>query len=327
MDNNSSNEIGVVGLGFMGCSIVTAFLIRGYRVIAVAGLDADLEHAPGRIQQDLRDSFKQGIHSYDPEVLNSKVRYTRDYADLRDCFLISENVIENAEIKIKVLASIEAVVAGTTIITTNTSAIPIAILQSALNHPGRFLGMHWAEPAYTSRFLEIICGPETDETLAQSLYSMATGWGKEPTLLRKDIRGFITNRLMYALYREALYLVENGYSSMEDIDRACKNDAGRWMTFCGPFRYMDLTGLQAYYHVMKDLFPTLTNMTSVPGMVENIAASGGNGISNGHGFYHYTPEESAAWEKAFKEFAYDIYALSLKYPVDLVERRLTSGGD
>jgi 3-hydroxybutyryl-CoA dehydrogenase len=182
--------------------------------------------------------------------------------------------------------------------------------------------MHWAEPAFTTPFLEIICGPKTSISVAETLYKIATSWGKEPTLLRKDIRGFITNRLMYAMFREGFYLVENGYAGIEDIDRACRNDAGHWMTFCGMFRFMDLTGLRAYYHVMKDLFPTLSNQTETPKLIEAIAKEGGNGITNGNGFYKYTKEEAAAWEKAFEEFSYEINSLASKYPIDLVEQRL-----
>ena len=127
---------------------------------------------------------------------------------------------------------------------------------------------------------------------------------------------------MYAMYREGFNLVENGYASIEDIDRACRNDAGHWMTFCGMFRYMDLTGLQAYYHVMKDLFPTLSNNTETPRMIEAIAKQGGNGITNGNGSYRYTKEEAEEWKKAFEEFSYDINLLSRKYPIKLVEQRL-----
>jgi 3-hydroxybutyryl-CoA dehydrogenase len=182
--------------------------------------------------------------------------------------------------------------------------------------------MHWAEPAFTTPFLEIICGPKTDIAIAETLYKTASDWGKEPTLLRKDIRGFITNRLMYALFREGFNLVENGYANIEDVDRACRNDAGHWITFCGMFRYMDLTGLQAYHHVMKDLLPTLSNQSETPRLIDGIAKQGGNGITNGKGFYQYTKHEASEWEKAFEEFSYDINQLSLKYPIDLVEKRL-----
>lgn len=322
MTNNNSPEVGVAGLGYMGCSIAAAFLIWGYKVVGLAGLETDLGVAPGRIRHILEEAMNRGIHHQNVESLLSGISFTKNHSDLKSCFLISENVLENLEVKREQLALIEASVSGETIITTNTSAIPITILQESLKNPGRFLGMHWAEPAFISPYLEIICGPETDPALAESLYGLASSWGKEPTLLRKDIRGFITNRLMYAMYREALFLVANGYTGMEDIDRACRNDAGRWMTFCGPFRFMDLTGFQAYYHVMKDLFPELTNQPEVPPLMENIVKEGGNGVFNGRGFYNYSEEEADAWAKAFEEFRYAVHDFSKNYPADLVARRL-----
>ena len=148
--------------------------------------------------------------------------------------------------------------------------------------------------------------------------------GKRTSAGRKDIRGFITNRIMYAMYREAFFLVENGYATIEDVDRSCRNDGGHWMPFCGLFRYMDITGLQAYYSVMKDLFPTLSNQTTVPALIEKIAGSGGTGLTNGKGFYNYTKEEAEEWTKAYEEFAFDISRLSKKYPIDLVEKRIQS---
>jgi len=319
---SESNEVGVVGLGLMGSSIAATLLMQGYKVVALAPQASDLELAPRRIQHALEQSFKQGIHKHDVKQLESNVLYTKDYADLHNCFFISECVIENVAVKKTVYASIESSVSDNAIITTNTSAIPITILQETVARPERFLGMHWAEPAFTTPFLEITCGAKTDVDVAEKLYAIASKWGKEPTLLRKDIRGFITNRLMYAMFREGFNLVENGYASIEDIDRACRNDAGHWMTFCGMFRFMDLTGLQAYYHVIKDLFPTLSNQTETPKLIEAIAKEGGNGVANGRGFYKYSKEEAAAWEKAFEEFSYDINSLASKYPIDLVEKRL-----
>jgi 3-hydroxybutyryl-CoA dehydrogenase len=322
MNNKESNEVGVVGLGLMGSSIVAAFLMNGYKVIALAPLPSDLQRAPDRVRHALNESFKQGIHSRDVKLLEANVLYTSDYKDLYNCFLISECVVENIEIKNEVYSLIESAVSEKTIITTNTSAIPITLLQKNVLHRNRFMGMHWAEPAFTTPFLEITCGPQTDIQLAETLYDVASSWGKEPTLLRRDIRGFITNRLMYAMFREGFNLVENGYASIEDVDRACRNDAGHWMTFCGLFRYMDITGLQAYHHVIKDLFPTLANQKETPELIELIAKKGGNGISNGYGFYHYSKEEAAEWEKTFEEFSYDINMLSRKYPIDLIQQRL-----
>ena len=144
----------------------------------------------------------------------------------------------------------------------------------------------------------------------------------EPTLVRKDIRGFITNRLMYAMYREAFYLVENGYATVEDVDRACRNNAGYWMTLVGVFRWMDLTGVAAYHTVMKDLFPVLSNSTEMPSLIDRIVKDGGRGVANGKGFYTYTEEEARQWERTFQEFSYEIKRLAEKYPADVVKKEL-----
>ena len=326
MTNHKENitEIGVVGLGLMGCSIITALLVAGNRVIALAPIEADLRNAHHKIQHNLESADENGFSAHSIDENLSRLVVSNNYQDLQHCELVLECVTENLEIKKQVYQLIENNISINAILTTNTSAIPITVLKDFVQYPNRFLGMHWAEPSYTTKFLEIICSPETDMKIAEYLYEMATNWGKEPTLVRKDIRGFITNRIMYAMYREAFYLVENGYATVEDVDRTCRNDGGHWMPFCGLFRYMDITGLPAYYTVMKDLFPTLNNQTSVPKLIADIAESGGKGILNGKGFYDYTPEEAAEWEKAYQEFAFEISRLSSKYPSNLVEKRILS---
>jgi 3-hydroxybutyryl-CoA dehydrogenase len=143
---------------------------------------------------------------------------------------------------------------------------------------------------------------------------LARGWGKEPSLLRRDIRGFITNRIMYAMLREAFYLVESGYATIADVDRSLRNDLGYWITFAGPFRFMDLTGIPAYESVMQDLLPELCNEVRVPSLMKQVAASGARGVSNAKGFYSYTPAEAKRWERRFLKFTYEIRALAQKYP-------------
>ena len=320
--NDNKIKIGVVGLGLMGTSIITSLLMYGHKVIALAPIPEDLDNAENRIIHNLSESYKHGLINQEITSFLNNITFTTDYEDLCDCGLVMECVTENLAIKKAVYEWIENCISADAILTTNTSAIPIDLLKDNVKHPNRFIGLHWAEPAFTTKFLEIICSSATDIVLAESLYNTVTGWGKEPTLLRKDIRGFITNRIMYAMYREAFYLVENGYATIEDVDRSCRNDGGHWMPFCGLFRYMDLTGLQAYYHVMKDLFPTLNNQATVPKLIQTIAEQGGTGISNGKGFYNYTKQEAEEWEKAYEEFAFDIRTLSNKYPINLVEKRL-----
>jgi 3-hydroxybutyryl-CoA dehydrogenase len=314
--------VAVVGLGLMGCSITTCLLMAGHPVIAVAPIPDDLAHAEKRIRDHFSRSVKEGLIAGPVESCLSGLTITEDYNQLKNCRIVIECTIENLDIKGSVYQKIESVIAPDAILTSNTSAIPISILQLQTGNPERFFGLHWAEPSHTTRFLEIICGDRSDVSRGEYLYSVAQHWGKEPTLVRKDIRGFITNRLMYSMYREAFHLVENGYATVEDVDRACRNNAGYWMTLVGVFRWMDLTGVPAYHTVMKDLFPTLSNATEVPKLIDDIVKAGGRGVANAKGFYQYTPEEAKLWEETFVEFSYEIRRLALKYPADVVVRAL-----
>ncbi|MBL7699575.1 MAG: 3-hydroxyacyl-CoA dehydrogenase family protein [Chitinophagaceae bacterium] len=315
--------VAVVGLGLMGCSIATCLLMAGHPVVAIAPISDDLQHAEKRIKNHLQHSLEQGLITEQPEHYFSRLTISMDYALLKPCRLVIECTLENETIKKSVYEKIESVIAKDALLVSNTSAIPISILQKLTLHPDRFFGLHWAEPSHTTRFLEVICGELSNIAKGEYLYELSHKWRKEPTLVRKDIRGFITNRLMYAMYREAFYLVENGYATIEDIDRACRNNPGYWMTLVGVFRWMDLTGVPAYHNVMKDLFPTLSNSTTVPALIDDIVKKGGRGVANGKGFYNYTPEEAKLWEETFTEFSFDIRELALKYPVDVVDKKLS----
>src|SRR5438477_6552809 len=312
----------VVGLGLMGCSITTCLLISEHPVVAVAPIPDDLKHTKNRITEHLRKAKEEGLVNKFPEYYLKRLTITEDYSLLKDRSLVIECTLENIDIKRSVYEKIVRVIASDALLTSNTSAIPISMLQKETAYPQRFFGLHWTEPSHTTRFLEIICGDLSDVNRAEYLYDLSHRWGKEPILVRKDIRGFITNRLMYAMYREAFYLVENGYASVEDVDRSCRNNAGYFMTLVGVFRWMDLTGVPAYHTVMKDLFPTLNNDTAVPRLIDDIVRKGGKGIANAQGFYEYTEEEARLWEETFKEFNYEIRKLALKYPADVVKKKL-----
>jgi hypothetical protein len=161
--------------------------------------------------------------------------------------------------------------------------------------------------------MEIVCGEQTSLTDARRVLSLARRWGKEPSLLRRDIRGFITNRIMYAMLREAFYLVESGYATIADVDRSLRNDLGYWITFAGPFHFMDLTGIPAYAAVMQSLFPELNCGTKVPDLMKKVVASGARGVSNAKGFYRCTPAQALRWEKQFLKFSYEIRRLARRY--------------
>jgi 3-hydroxybutyryl-CoA dehydrogenase len=115
------------------------------------------------------------------------------------------------------------------------------------------------------------------------------------------------------MFREACHLVDSGVCTVEDVDRSLRNDVGWWIPFAGPFRYMDLMGVEGYLRVMRDLLPDLASSPEVPKLMRDVVESGGRGISNGRGFYQYTPEEAKAWEEKFIEFNYKIRRLTAEY--------------
>lgn len=311
---------GVVGLGLMGTSIIACLLASGHPVAGVTRNLARHPHVAKDVLALLRQMVKEGILQPDPEQLIKRLSLSEDFMALSDCGIVVESVIENLETKKETLRKIEEAVGPGTLIGSNTSAIPVTTLQAGTQHPERILGIHWAEPAHVTRFMEIICGTETQIDLAEKVVALARGWGKEPSLLRRDIRGFISNRIMYAMLREAFHLVESGYATIEDVDRSLRNDLGYWITFAGVFRFMDLTGIPAYAAVMKDLFPELNCDTKVPSLIEKLVQEGARGVTNARGFYSYTTEEARRWEELFLEFTYDIRKLATKYPEDAGKR-------
>jgi 3-hydroxybutyryl-CoA dehydrogenase len=306
-------RIGTVGLGLMGSSIATCILAAGHEVTSLIKDKSTAAEAQERILGFLQQLQREGLLAESPETVLSKIRITDDPSLLQDHEVVIESIIEDMEEKKRVYQQLETVLSPQAIIGSNTSAIPVSALQLGMKHPERLLGIHWAEPAHITRFMEVICGRDTDLENAKKIIALAETWGKEPSLLQKDIRGFITNRIMYAMLRESFNLVENGYATVEDVDRSLRNDLGYWITFAGPFRFMDLTGIPAYLTVMKDLFPELDNSSSAPTMMEELVAAGAKGVSNAQGFYPYTKESAEEWEKKFIEFSYDVRKLAEKY--------------
>ncbi|MBB3838847.1 3-hydroxybutyryl-CoA dehydrogenase [Runella defluvii] len=316
---NQTKRIGTVGLGLMGSSIATCILAAGHEVTSLVKDLGIVDEARQRILSFLEQLHQEGILTERPEEVVKRHTITDDVAKMAGHEVVIESIIENVDEKKSVYKKLETVLSPTAIIGSNTSAIPVTVLQSGLQHPERVLGIHWAEPAHITRFMEVICGKDSQLEYAYKMVELAESWGKEPSLLKKDIRGFITNRIMYAMLREAFYLVENGYATMEDVDRSLRNDLGYWITFAGPFRFMDLTGIPAYLTVMKDLFPELSNATEAPAFIDDLVSAGAKGVSNAHGFYTYTPESAERWEEKFIEFSYDVRKLAKKYSSSSIE--------
>jgi len=313
-------EVGVVGIGLMGSSIIVSLLASGHRVKAIAPINVDFVAADNRINEQLNNCLQAGLLKNTAAYYLNNLEISMDYNTLANCYLVMECVIEDIDIKAQVYQKIANVVSTNTVIASNTSAIAITILQKLVDNPERFIGVHFVEPAYATRFLEITCGELTDACYADWVFTLAQHWGKEPTLLCKDIKGFITNRLMYAVYREIFHLIDQGKTTMEDADKAFRYDAGSWITLMGLFRRMDYTGLNGYAEIFKNIFPQLSNTDNVPAVMEQIVKENGRGIQNLNGLYNYTTQEAVEWEKAFAAFNEDIFRLAAMYPANVSEK-------
>jgi 3-hydroxybutyryl-CoA dehydrogenase len=308
-------------MGLMGTSISACLLAAGHSLHCVESDPAKLRSARGRLSKLLKDAQAEGVITATPAALLQRFSISNKISDLKNAEIVVESTVEDLAVKRQVISDIEQVVSAKALIGSNTSAIPVTDLQSNASHPERVLGLHWAEPAHLTRFMEIICGGQTTAANAQRAVRLARTWGKEPSLLRKDIRGFITNRIMYAMLREAFYLVDSGFASVADVDRSMRNDLGYWITFAGPFRFMDLTGIPAYATVMKELLPELNCATEVPRLMQRVVNSGARGVSNAKGFYRYTPRQAKRWEELFMQFSYEIRRLAERYPEDVGDRK------
>lgn len=316
MNNTAEiNSVAVVGLGLLGRGIAACFLGHGFKVVAVEPdpqCRAEARRNIGQMIEELVEigGFNPGLRS---EWSNRFVA-TADVSALSECQFVVESIVEDAVAKEAVFDQIESRVSAETVIASNSSAIPISQLQSTRRHPDRFVAMHWAEPAHATRFMEIIRGGKTSDRAVQATKALAKKLGKEPSLLEKEIPGFIVNRIGYAMYREALSLLEAGVADVETIDRSMRNALGLWATLCGPFRWVDITGgPELYARAIERVLPTLNNSQELPAIMKKLAESGARGTINGRGFYRYTPEEARHWEELYRRHAWRVSQMQNEY--------------
>ena len=316
MSNGEKNErVAVVGLGLLGRGIAASFLGHGFEVVAFdsdAQRQSDARRHIGEMIGELVDLA--GFDARLREDWGGRYFPAAGFEALEGCSFVVESVTEDAAVKGDVFDHIEAHVDSATVIASNSSAIPISQLQQGRRHPERFLAMHWAEPAHATRFMELIPGAQTSAQTLETALVLARRLGKEPCVCRKEVPGFIVNRIGYAMYREALHLLETGVTDAETIDRSVRNALGLWATVCGPLRWIDLTGgPELYARAMQHVLPTLSKADAVPPALQKLADSGARGITNGRGFFNYTPEEARHWEELYRKHAWRVAALQAEY--------------
>lgn len=305
----------IAGTEKVALSICVCLLKAGHRVTL---LNPSATEALITIDKHITD-----IQQHTGEIVNSQhlnVIRTLDKAAGYDIAIAITN--ENLDEKAAIIQLLENYLDADVLIAINTESIALSTLQEYAKIPGRLIGANWTEPAHTTYFLEIITNQATSHQLADNFYQTAKIlWHKDPYVLRSD-KG-IRARMMCAILREAFYLLENDYVSVEDIDRSLRNDGGYYLPFAGNFRYMDLMGTYMYGVVMKDLNPELSKNTHIPKFCQDLIDNGSKGMVSGKGFYNYEPGEAEQWEKVFSEFSYRIEEIISKYPFNYIEEDAT----
>ncbi len=289
----SDQRVCVLGGGYMGGGIGQILALAGARVTVT---DVDEPTAQVRVQAILELARTYVERQLFPAGAEQTIAERLTAADLADAAagvtLVVEAVAEDIEVKRLSLDRVSRMVADGTTIATNTSSIPIATLAPAVHRPERFLGVHWFNPPQFVPGVEIIVGAQTDPAIPPRLAAALAAIGKWPAVVA-DRAGFVSNRLQFALFREAALMVEEGAATAEQIDEVVRGSFGYRLPFFGPFAIADMAGLDVYQAAFRILEEAYGPRFATPAALAEQVAAGRLGTKTGGGFYERTPAETA----------------------------------
>jgi 3-hydroxybutyryl-CoA dehydrogenase len=292
-------RIAVIGAGLMGHGIALEFAVAGCEVRLHDLRPEALQQARERILTGLQQLERLGViraeqRSQAPE----RVRSTAEVAEAcRGVDLVIESVTEDLEVKRRVFAELDRSCPEHTILASNSSSLVPSAYASATRRPGRVLGVHYFNPPYLLPSVELVVGPQTEETSVETVRELLARLGKQVVVVRKEAPGFIANRLQAALFREALSLAEQGIGTPEEIDSLVKHGIGRRWAAAGPFEIIDLAGLDTARAAGRGVIPELSSSTAVSPLLEEKVARGELGVRTGRGFYEWTKDSATALQQ------------------------------
>lgn len=289
MNLRQIQQIAMIGVGTMGAGIGLCFARAGYEVTLFSKTRAGLERAMQHVQRSIVLFVKEGGMSPGlAEAVKRRVHTTTQLKMALDgAQFVIESVPEQLKLKQDLFRKMESHCASDTILATNTSGLSITAIAAACEHPERVIGLHWANPAEFVPLVEVIPGKKTSKQVVNITYKLSERSGKMPVIIRKEIPGFASNRLQFAVLREALNLVAEGVVSVQDVDRVLKGGVGFRYPWLGPLETADLGGLDVFYTISTYLFKELSNADSPPQFFSEIVKRGKLGIKTGAGFYEY----------------------------------------
>lgn len=277
-------KVTVIGAGTMGRGIAQVFAQAGNQVILSDVYEKALDTALKEIRKSLDKLHAKGLIKESPDTVMARIKTTMDLKEGTGSEVFVEAVLERFDIKEKLYGQLNELAGNNSLIASNTSSISINALSAAIRRPENFIGLHFFNPVPVMKLVEIIRGERTsEETLKRSL-DIVKNLGKDP-VTSKDFPGFISNRILMPLIREATLTLEQGVATKEDIDKTLKLGMNHPM---GPLELADFIGLDVVYDIMRVLYAEFGDPRFMPPVtLRNLVSSGKLGRKNGEGFYRY----------------------------------------
>ena len=283
----------IAGAGTMGASLAQVYALAGWNTVLYNRSTSGLERAEKLISVNQKTLIDEGIiTAEDSAEMYSRIRTCTEKTCFCDTELVVENIVENLDAKRAFWAEISSLVPREALLATNTSGLSITAISEAVVEPARFMGQHWLNPPHLLPLCEIILGEKTGESAAKQMRELVSGLGKMPVTV-KDIPGFIINRIQFALLREALYIVESGAATFEDVDAVLKGGMGLRYAALGPFGVADFGGLDTFDHINRYLNAELCDRKEGNALLHAMVDAGRLGVKTGAGFYDYEGDRAA----------------------------------
>lgn len=281
------HHIAVIGAGNMGRQIALTSALAGYDTSLTDVSREALEGAEIYAGTYLAERVAKGkLSEADSVAARARIRIAHTLEDsVRDADFVIEAAVEKLDVKRRLFADLDRLAPDHAVLATNSSAIVSSSISTVTGRPDKVLNMHFFNPALVMKLVEVVQGPHVSEETAQTTIALARNLGKVPVHLHKEVDGFLLNRILDAVFREAGWLLEMGVASIEDIDLACVHGAGHPM---GPFRLLDLIGLDLAHLMAMERFRKSGDAAELP-MPQLAArvAAGHLGRKSGQGWYDY----------------------------------------
>ena len=292
MTDAQMTRAAIIGTGTMGPGMAATLARGGLDVRCFDTSAAARERVPG--EADLARGVLDRIGGA-AAARPGTITVHGDLAEAVDgADLVIEAVPENAEIKAAVFADLDRLAPAGAILASNTSGIPINRIQQSVADPGRVVGMHWSNPPHVIPVIEVIAGEHTDPEVVERLRTMISDLGLIPVRVLRDVPGFVENRVLYAIMRECLALVDSGVVSAEELDTCVQWGIGFKLAVIPPLQLLDVAGLDIYQAVAGYLNADLDDRKDVSETITSRAARGELGMKTGSGLFSYTPEQAQA---------------------------------